>query len=71
MASILVEKVRVIEPIGRWGGEEFVALLPETSEVEALAVAERIRSAIASHSMSEVPRGLRCFTCEPAFDQHR
>lgn len=31
---------------GRYGGEEFVALLPETSLEEALVVAERIRAAV-------------------------
>lgn len=30
--------------LGRYGGEEFVALLPDTDAAEALAVAERIRS---------------------------
>lgn len=37
---------------GRFGGEEFVALLPETSLDEALVVAERIRSA-AENSTAE------------------
>lgn len=33
------------DQLGRFGGEEFVALLPDTSLEEALAVAERIREA--------------------------
>lgn len=33
---------------GRFGGEEFVALLPETSLEEALVVAERVRAEVAS-----------------------
>ena len=44
-----VRKVNVLlrrpDQLGRFGGEEFVVLLPETSLPEALAVAERIRSA--------------------------
>ena len=35
--------LRSIDLLGRWGGEEFVALLPETSVVGAAIVAERIR----------------------------
>lgn len=35
---------------GRFGGEEFVALLPETSLDEALIVAERIRAAVLEDS---------------------
>ena len=44
-------KVRVLlrqpDQLGRFGGEEFVVLLPETSLEEAVAVAERIRAACA------------------------
>lgn len=36
---------RPLDFCGRWGGEEFVAVLPETTEREAIAVAERIREA--------------------------
>ncbi len=44
--------LRNIDIIGRWGGEEFLALLPETNEEAALKTAERIRSAIAAHIFS-------------------
>lgn len=33
--------------LGRFGGEEFVVLLPETSQEEAVIVAERLRQAVA------------------------
>ena len=36
------------DQLGRFGGEEFVALLPETSLDEAMGVAERIRAACAA-----------------------
>lgn len=52
---VLVDFVKRITPLlrrpdllGRFGGEEFVVLLPETSQEEAVAVAERLRDAIAS-----------------------
>ncbi len=34
--------------IGRWGGEEFMILLPETKKADAIEIAERIRKAISS-----------------------
>src|SRR5208337_1683677 len=42
--------LRSIDILGRWGGEEFVALLPETSLAGAKIVAERLRSMIESSS---------------------
>jgi len=38
--------LRSIDILGRWGGEEFVALLPETSLGGAEIVAERLRAAL-------------------------
>jgi diguanylate cyclase (GGDEF)-like protein len=41
----LTEAVREIDIVGRWGGEEFVVLLPGIGCGEALQVAERMRAA--------------------------
>jgi diguanylate cyclase (GGDEF)-like protein len=38
--------VRDIDLVGRYGGEEFAVLLPETDLKTALDVAERVRSSI-------------------------
>lgn len=38
--------LRPYDCIGRYGGEEFVVLLPETSETDAASIAERIRTAV-------------------------
>ena len=38
--------LRELDIFGRWGGEEFVALLPETGHDGAVAAAERLRTAI-------------------------
>jgi diguanylate cyclase (GGDEF)-like protein len=42
----------MVDIIGRVGGEEFAILLPETTEQEAIRVAERLRQAIADAKIS-------------------
>jgi diguanylate cyclase (GGDEF)-like protein len=43
-ALVLKDSVtRATDFVGRWGGEEFVALLPDTNSEQALVVAENIR----------------------------
>ncbi len=47
-ADICKRVVRDIDLLGRFGGDEFIVLLPATGLREALQVAERLRSAIES-----------------------
>lgn len=49
MAETCEQALRGCDRIGRWGGEEFLVLLPETEPEEALALAERLRAKVASH----------------------
>ena len=49
VAKILRETVRETDIPCRYGGEEFVVVLPETGAEEALGLAERLRTAIADH----------------------
>jgi diguanylate cyclase (GGDEF)-like protein len=37
---------RETDALGRWGGEEFLVILPDTDEAAAAAVAERVRAVI-------------------------
>ena len=46
-ADILRENVRGVDIVGRYGGEEFIIVLPETPSAEAYQTAERLRSAVA------------------------
>ena len=45
LARLLRQRLRGVDIIGRMGGEEFSAILPETNIEEAVAVFEHIRSA--------------------------
>ena len=47
VANLLKNSVRDQDVIARWGGEEFILLLPETDLAEAVGLAERLRNAIA------------------------
>ncbi len=51
-AAVIRRNLRGIDLLGRWGGEEFVALLPEADSREAYKIAERVRAAVASHSFN-------------------
>ncbi len=48
VAATLRGRVRVIDLVARWGGEEFVLVLPEASLEGGRLVAERLRQAVAS-----------------------
>ncbi len=52
LAQMLTEKLRSPDSIARYGGEEMLIILPETSEMTALLVAERMRKAVAAHDFS-------------------
>lgn len=52
-STLLADSVRSVDMIGRFGGEEFVILLPEMDRNEASETAERLRSLI-----SETPQPL-------------
>jgi diguanylate cyclase (GGDEF)-like protein len=47
LAGRLMQELRQIDLVGRYGGDEFVALLPETDLANAVSVAERLRKVAA------------------------
>ncbi len=47
VSRILLRNLRPYDILFRWGGEEFVALLPDTQSDTAVVVAERLRQAVA------------------------
>ena len=51
VARIIVMQIREIDIAGRYGGEEFCVILPDTDKAGALVVAERIRAAVHEHKI--------------------
>ncbi len=47
LAGVLQSSVRNVDIVGRFGGEEFIVVLPETPPGEAYQAAERLRQAVA------------------------
>jgi diguanylate cyclase (GGDEF)-like protein len=52
VAKILTEDLRTYDRIGRWGGEEFILILPDTLLKDAAIVAERVRARTAENKIS-------------------
>jgi len=53
LANVLRDATRTIDCVGRYGGEEFAVLLPETDGAGAMEVAERIRARVAGEPFPE------------------
>lgn len=49
IGQLIPAQLRTQDIVARWGGEEFLVILPDTGIESALASAERIRSAFRSH----------------------
>jgi diguanylate cyclase (GGDEF)-like protein len=52
VARRCLEELRSVDVLGRYGGDEFIALLPDSATVDAVAVAERVRAAVAAAPVS-------------------
>ena len=50
IAKILNEQVRLTDMVARFGGEEFVVIMPNTSQSDGEAVAERLRLKVENYS---------------------
>lgn len=46
VANILQVSIRDVDRVARWGGEEFILMLPETEDEGAAILAEKLRSAV-------------------------
>ena len=52
VARRLVEAVRASDDVGRWGGEEFMVLMPDTDRDNAAAAGERLRALVAGRPIA-------------------
>ena len=77
-AEILQSGLRLPDIVARWGGEEFVVLLPDITLIEAYKLAERLRLQIANdevlHQLTErgitMSAGLYAFDIKQDMDWH-
>jgi len=54
IASIMKNNIRKSDSVGRYGGEEFIVLLPETQKENAAVAAEKLRQKISGHAFETV-----------------
>jgi two-component system, cell cycle response regulator len=59
VARLLRDALRTVDSVGRYGGEEFLVLLPHTPPDEALRTAERLRRSVEEHAFRAGKRELR------------
>jgi diguanylate cyclase (GGDEF)-like protein len=55
-ANVIKENLRGSDIYARWGGEEFIVLMPETKIEQALKVAERLRKSVENYNFSEISK---------------
>lgn len=56
VAGLVKSHIRDSDIFARWGGEEFIILLPETQSNDAFTLAEQLRTIIEMHSFNKVKR---------------
>ena len=52
--TVISKQIRQSDRFGRWGGEEFILLLPELNKKQAVIFIEKLRETIANHSFQNV-----------------
>jgi diguanylate cyclase (GGDEF)-like protein/PAS domain S-box-containing protein len=55
IAKIVAENIRIADSAGRWGGEEFIVICPETDLQGAWQLAEKLRLKIAAYPFENLP----------------
>ncbi|MBR9869507.1 MAG: GGDEF domain-containing protein [Oceanospirillales bacterium] len=53
-SEILSVRTRKSDVVGRWGGEEFLIIVPQADKVDLVKMAESLRESIVTHTFSSV-----------------
>lgn len=59
VTHLMTEALREIDIFGRWGGEEFLCILPNTNDQDAARCAERLRASLEEIRFDAYQNGLR------------
>jgi diguanylate cyclase (GGDEF)-like protein/PAS domain S-box-containing protein len=54
LSALISQQIRETDIFARWGGEEFIILLPETNKENAVLIAQEIMGSLSSYSFPEV-----------------
>ena len=54
VTGLVKENIRTVDVVGRWGGEEFMVLMPASDMQAARNASEKLRLAIAGHRFNKV-----------------
>lgn len=60
VAGLVDETIRASDLVGRFGGDEFMVLLPGDNQVQAIQLAERLRQAVACCQFDELDHAITC-----------
>lgn len=55
-ANLFKDNIRNVDILGRWGGEEFLIICPETNKYEAVQLATDINIAVRNHKFKTYPK---------------
>ncbi|MED3802649.1 diguanylate cyclase [Lysinibacillus xylanilyticus] len=61
VAEILQNTIREQDTVGRWGGEEFLVICPQTTLDDALKLSEKLRQQLENHQFPVVQRNTSSF----------
>jgi len=60
LSKLVNETIRKTEVVGRWGGEEFILILPESNINTSFLIAEKIRKIISKTKFKDLDGSLTC-----------